>query len=140
MSMFIIAVTNGALLSGSRHLPTIYPVFSLKCASLPGLRPSSTPPPPPPPPPPPGFNHKSTPLSLTLTLNELTGSWVGPNSTQVPIQLLDAIILVICDIKTLVYDSLYSLRTCAIASVALIFVDTNTDVFSSYDTTHPIVH
>ena len=48
MSMFIIAVTNGALLSGSRHLPTIYPVFSLKCASLPGLRPSSTPPPPPP--------------------------------------------------------------------------------------------
>ena len=50
MSMFIIAVTNGALLSGSRHLPTIYTVFSLKCASLPGLRPSSTPPPPPPPP------------------------------------------------------------------------------------------
>ena len=45
--------TNGALLSGSRHLPTIYPVFSLKCASLPGLRPSSIPP---------GFNHKSTPL------------------------------------------------------------------------------
>ena len=44
MSMFIIAVTNGALLSGSRHLPTIYPVVSVKCASLPGLRPSSTPP------------------------------------------------------------------------------------------------
>ena len=79
-------------------------------------------------------------ISLTLTLNELTGSWVGPNSTQVPIQLLDAIILVICDIKILVYDSLYSLRTCAIASVALIFVDTNANVFSSYDTTHPIVH
>ena len=56
MSMFIIAVTNGALLSGSRHLPTIYPVFSLKCASLPGLRPSSIPP---------GFNHKSTPLVVT---------------------------------------------------------------------------
>ena len=54
MSMFIIAVTNGALLSASRHLPTIYPVFSLKCASLPGLRPSSIPP---------GFNHKSTPLA-----------------------------------------------------------------------------